>query len=90
MHLNKVIVIGRVGTRGLKLTRDEHATPTCAFTLEIDESGRGDKVYTQWILVEIISKFVEDVAEHLEPGDEVIIDGKLKYRATVDKMIGQA
>jgi hypothetical protein len=47
MHLNKCVLIGRVGEGGLKLTYDDRATPTCAFTLEVDELGRRVEMFSR-------------------------------------------
>jgi hypothetical protein len=70
MHLNKVVIIGRVGARGVKLTYDERSTPTCAFTLEVDEVGPAGKVYTSYLPVEIVGKYAEAAAERLEAAYE--------------------
>jgi single-stranded DNA-binding protein len=85
MDCNKVILIGRVGERGPKLTYDDRATPTCSFTLEVDEVSPTGKVFTSYIPVEVVGKYVEAAAERLEPGQEVMIDGKLKYKKVTDK-----
>jgi single-stranded DNA-binding protein len=89
MHLNKVVLVGRVGERGVTLTYDERSTPTCSFTLEIDEVSQVGKVYTSYLPVEIVGKYAEAAADALDPGDEVLVDGKLKYKKITDKS-GQA
>ena len=85
MHLNKAILIGRVGERGPRLTYDERSTPTCGFTLEVDEVSQSGKVFTLYVAVEVTGKFAEAAAEHLEPGQQVLVDGKLKYKKFTDK-----
>jgi single-stranded DNA-binding protein len=80
MDCNKVILIGRVGERGPKLTYDERATPPCSFTLEVDEVSPTGKVFMSYIPVEIIGKYTAAVAERLEAGQEVLVDGQLKYK----------
>ena len=39
--------------------------------------------------VEIVGKYAEDTAQSLEPGDEVLVDAKLKYRRQCDKKTGE-
>jgi single-stranded DNA-binding protein len=83
MHVNTVMLIGPVGTRGVKLSYSEQAVPTCTFWLEVEEPGKGGQLYTSYIPVEVTGKYAEDAAATLEPGDEVLLDGWLKYRSTV-------
>jgi single-stranded DNA-binding protein len=79
VHLNKVLLMGRICARGVRVTYDERAIPTCAFTLEVDELGK-DRVFTSYLPVEVVGKYAEAAAEALEPGDEVLVEGKLKYK----------
>jgi single-strand DNA-binding protein len=85
VNLKKVILIGRVGERGPKLTYSEQAVPTCTFTLELDEVNPTGKVYTSYLPVVVIGKYAEAVAERLEAGQEVLVDGKLNYKKMTDK-----
>jgi single-stranded DNA-binding protein len=68
---------------------DERAIPTCAFTLEVNESGKEGQIYTPYLSIEIMGKYAEDAAERLEPGDEVMMDGRLKDKSHVDATTGQ-
>jgi single-stranded DNA-binding protein len=85
LHLNSCLIIGRVSKTGPKLTYASSGTPTCNLVIEVDEIGRGGEVFTTYLPVEISGKYAESTAETVEPGDEVQIAGKLKYRSTVDK-----
>jgi single-stranded DNA-binding protein len=89
VHVNKVILIGRIGERGVKVTYSEQAIHTCSFVLEVDEVIQSGKVFTTWLPDEIVGKYAEDVAHSLEPGDEVLVDAKLKYRRLIDKKTGE-
>jgi single-stranded DNA-binding protein len=88
VHLNKVVLIGRIGKRGVKVTYSDQAVPTCSLTLEVDEVSQGGKVFTTCLPVESVGKYAEDMAHGLEPGDEVLVDAKLKYRRMTDKKTG--
>jgi single-stranded DNA-binding protein len=81
--MNTVMLIGRIGTRGVKLSYSEQAVPICTFWREVDEVGKGGQRYTSYIPVAVTGKCAEDAAAALEPGDEVLVDGRLKYRTTV-------
>ncbi len=81
VHLNKALIIGRVTSAGPKLTYAENGTPTVAFWLEVTELGKDGKLYTAYLPAEVVGKQAEDIAAELDPGDEICIDGKMKYRA---------
>jgi single-stranded DNA-binding protein len=77
MHLNKVMLIGRVGECGPKLTYSEQTVPTGTFTLKLDEVSPTGKVYTSYLPVAVIGKYAEAAADRLEAGQEVLVDGWL-------------
>ena len=87
MHMNKALLLGRVSSAGPKLTYPEKlgGHPTCGFWLQVDEPGKDGAIYSSYIPVEITGKHAEDVASDLNPGDEVCIDGKLRYKASIGK-----
>lgn len=62
MHLNKVLLMGRVTTAGPKLTYSEKlgGYPTCSFWLQVDEPGKDGAVFSSYIPVEITGKHAED------------------------------
>jgi single-stranded DNA-binding protein len=84
LHANHALIIGRVSKAGPKLTYAASGTPTCSFVVEVDELGKGGEVFTTYLPAEISGKYAEAVAAEVEPGDEVMISGKLKYRSGVD------
>jgi hypothetical protein len=45
LHVNLVLLVGRVSANGPHLRYAENGTPLCTFVLEIDERSQG-KVYT--------------------------------------------
>jgi hypothetical protein len=73
LHLNRELLLGRLGPRGVRLTDNASATPTCSFVLEVDKIGRDGKVYTSFHSVEITGKHAEPCAEQRLPGDEVLV-----------------
>jgi single-stranded DNA-binding protein len=86
--VNSVLVVGRVSKAGPKLTYAGSGTPTCSLVVEVDELGKGGEVFTTWIGAEISGKFAEATAAEVEPGDEVMLSGKLKYKSVVDAKTG--
>jgi single-stranded DNA-binding protein len=88
VHLNSIMVIGRISPQGPHLRYAENGTASCSFVLEVDEHSQG-KVYTTYIPIEITGKFAEQTAADVEPGDELLISGKWKYRSSVDPKTGQ-
>jgi len=84
MHVNRQILLGRIGPRGVRLTYNSAGTPICTLTLEIDKVGRDQKTYTSFHTVEITGKHAEPCAEQLLPGDEVLVEGEHQYRSTID------
>jgi hypothetical protein len=89
MHVDKIVLIGCVAERGVRVSNDERAIPTCAFTLEVDEPGKEGQIYTSYLPVEIVGKYAEAAAERLGPEDDVRIDGRRKYKSHVDATTGQ-
>jgi single-stranded DNA-binding protein len=88
VHLNSVQLIGRVGKTGPKVQYASNGHPTCMFTLEVDEPGKGGEVFTLYLPIEIWGQ-AETAAETLEPGDEVMLSCRLKYKSTVDSKTQQ-
>jgi single-stranded DNA-binding protein len=86
--VNNALIVGRVSKTGPKLSYASNGTPTCSLVIEVDEIGKGGEVFTTYLPVEISGKFAEISAGDLEPGDEVQISGKLKYKSVVDGKTG--
>src|SRR5262245_13311627 len=84
MHVNVCTLVGRVAKAGPKLSYASNGTPSCTFTLEVEELSKEGKVFTTWIPVEISGRYAESTASDLDGGDEILIAGKLKYKSVVD------
>jgi single-stranded DNA-binding protein len=84
LHINHVLIVGRVSKAGPRLSYASSGTPICALTIEVDEIGKGAEVFTTWIQAEVSGKYAEQTAGEVEAGDEVMIAGKLKYKSVVD------
>lgn len=82
--MNHILIIGRVSKNGPKLTYAASGTPTCSFVVEVDELGKGGEVFITYLPVEISGKYAEAASAEVEPGDEVQLSGKLKYKSAVD------
>jgi single-stranded DNA-binding protein len=89
MHLNRVIIVGRVSNKGPRLTYDERGIPTCSMVVEVDEPSKTGKVFTTYLPVEVVGKYAEEAADALESGDDLTVEGKLKFRSVVDAQTGQ-
>jgi single-stranded DNA-binding protein len=83
VHLNSVQVIGRVGKAGPKLQYASSGAASATFTLEVDEPSKSGETFTLFLPVEIWGQ-AERAVELLDPGDEVMLSGRLKYKSHVD------
>ena len=83
MHVNTVLLVGRIGKNGPKLSYASSGAPTCAFTLEVDEVSKTGDIFVLYLPIELWGQ-AEVAAETLEAGDEVMVSGKLKYKSVVD------
>lgn len=78
--LNKVFLLGTIGDKGVSVKfLEESGTRVASFLLKLTEPGAGDRTFTSYHLVECFGKALE-VAEGLEPGECVLVDGKLRRR----------
>jgi single stranded DNA-binding protein len=83
--LNKLIICGKVTDAGPKLTYTSEGTPQCSFTLMVEEPGRDGSPFKLFVPVELFGKQAEPVAEQVNAGDVVLVDGKLRWRSWIDK-----
>jgi single-stranded DNA-binding protein len=84
MHVNKQLLLGRIGAKGAELRYNAHGTPYCSLTLEIDKAGKDGPIYTNYHRIEITGRFSEELAVTLDPGDEILVEGEHQYRSTID------
>jgi single stranded DNA-binding protein len=83
--VNKVIVAGQVTEAGPKLTYSSEGTPQCRLTLVVEEAGKDGHVYKLFLPVEVFSAHGEWAAQHVNAGDTILVDGKLKWKSWMDK-----
>jgi single-strand DNA-binding protein len=83
--LNKVILAGQVTEAGPKLTYGSEGAPHCSFTLLVEESGKEGQAFKLFVPIEVYGAHAEWTAEHLDRGALILVDGKLKWKSTVDK-----
>ena len=89
MHVNHCLIIGRVSKNGPKLSYSSSGTPVCSLVVEVEEVGRGGETFTTYLPVEVTGKYAEQTATGIEPGDEIQVSGKLKYKNLIDQKSSQ-
>ena len=84
--MNKVILIGRL-TRDPELRHTQNGTPVANFTLAIDRSftNQGGEKETDFIDIVTWRKLAEIVANNLEKGRLVAVEGRLQIRSYDDQ-----
>jgi single-stranded DNA-binding protein len=82
--INRVILAGHVSQYGPKLNYTEQGKPQCTFTLVLT---KGD--FKTFIPVLCVGAKAEDVAEMLEGGDLVLLEGSLSWRKGRTKEAGR-
>jgi single-stranded DNA-binding protein len=85
MNINKIITCGKITDAGPKLTYSTEGSPQCGFTLMVTEPGRDGAPFKVFVPVEVFGKQAELVAEQINAGDLVLVDGKLKWKSWLDK-----
>jgi single-stranded DNA-binding protein len=89
MSINRVIVSGVISDYGCRISYTESGKPQTTFTLIAEESGREGANYKTFIPVLIVGAKAEDLAETLEAGDQVLLEGKLAYKVGKTKDAGK-
>jgi primosomal replication protein N len=89
MFINRFIGSGIIGQWGCKLHYTEHARPQVSCLLVCKELGRDGAMFKTFIPVLIVGPQAEALAETLEPGDYVLIEGKLSFQAGKTKDSGK-
>jgi single-stranded DNA-binding protein len=64
--------------------QEDESTPTVSFTVRVEEMGKDGGLFKVYVPVEAYSRLAEQAAT-LRAGELVGIEGKLKWRAYVDK-----
>jgi single stranded DNA-binding protein len=83
--INRVLLVGRVTEAGPKLTYSPGGSPQCTFTLLLEDPGPDGKRYKLFVPVDVFGKQAEPVAEQINVGDVVLVDGKLKWKSWLDQ-----
>jgi len=82
--MNKVILLGRIGTAPEVKTFD-NGGKVCRISLATDESYKdrnGQKVEaTEWHNVQFGGKSAEIAEKYLNKGDQILVEGKIKTRS---------
>jgi single-stranded DNA-binding protein len=82
MSLNSVALCGRVTDAGVKLTYLPSGSPEVKWTLALEELSKdGQQTFRLFVPVIVYGARAEVLAEILEPGDLVTVQGKLGWRA---------
>jgi single-stranded DNA-binding protein len=82
VSLNSVALCGRVTDAGVKLTYLASGHPEATLTLVVEELGKdGQQKFRLFVPVVVYGTRAEVLAETLEPGDLVTVQGKLGWRA---------
>jgi single-stranded DNA-binding protein len=89
MSLNRAILSGTVSQYGVKISWTESGKPQTSFALAASEPGKDGTSYRTFIPVLIVGAQAEDLAATLEPGDPVLLEGKLTYQSGKTKDAGR-
>jgi single-stranded DNA-binding protein len=74
--VNKAIVAGHVSSYGPKISWTESGKPQTAFTLVLEKAG-----YKTFVPCLCVGMKAEQVAETMNGGDFVLVDGSLSWKA---------
>ncbi len=78
LGINKVILLGTIGERGVTVRYRESGTPVASLSIEAKELGQNGQVFTTYVNIEVFGKGAEAAGE-LTPGTVVYVDGTLKW-----------
>lgn len=81
--MSKAQLIGNLGKPAdLKFT--DKGVPVCAFSMAV-QVGFGERAKTDWWDVKFFGQRAEKVAQYLDKGTSVFVDGRLEKREWTDK-----
>jgi single-stranded DNA-binding protein len=84
MSINRVILSSVISHGGCQLRYTPNAKPLASMTLVLEEPGFGERSTTSFktfVPVKVVGPQAETAAQELEPGDTVILEGKLSFEA---------
>jgi hypothetical protein len=83
VSLNKVVLLGAIGPRGVEMAYGASGAPYAVFVLQLDDLGTDGKLYRTYAPCEIHGRHSEE-AVALAPGQLCLIDGRLRWRRGQD------
>ncbi len=84
MAINSVVLTGMVAEPGPKMTYSSSAKPETKFTLVVSE-GKGEQTFHLYVPVFVYGAGAERVAEEVDAGDTVAVEGRLSWKSTLKK-----
>jgi single-stranded DNA-binding protein len=84
MSINHVVLTGTVADPGPKITYSATAKPETKLTLVISD-GKGEQVFHLYIPVFVYGANAERVAEDVDAGDLIAVEGRLSWKSTLKK-----
>src|SRR5262249_14207884 len=85
--INKAIVVGVVSD--LKAVPDHELKIQTSFTLRYEQPYGQGQVSKLFLPIDVVPSKAESIAEAINDGDVVLVDGSLKWRSWIDKKSGQ-
>lgn len=76
--INNAVLVGRIGKQP-DLTYSQNGTPLCKFSLAVSRRSR-DKEETDWLNIVCFGKTAEFVAQYLDKGALVGVEGRIQTR----------
>jgi single-stranded DNA-binding protein len=85
MSLNHVVLVGTCAAPSPTLTYNAaSAKPECKLTLIVSD-GKGEQTFNLYVPVFVYGANAERVAEEVEAGDLIAVDGRLAWKSTLKK-----
>ena len=82
MMINSVVLVGRIG-KDPEMKYAQSGTPICKFSLAVNR--RGEKDETDWLNIVCFGKTAEFVAQYMDKGALVGIEGRIQTSEYQDK-----
>jgi single-stranded DNA-binding protein len=85
MSINHIVLVGKCGDPGPKLTYNSAtAKPECRMTLIVEE-GKSEQIFSLYVPVFIYGPGAERAAEEVDAGDVIAVDGRLSWKSVLKK-----
>jgi len=76
--MNKVIIIGNLG-QDPELTTSKGGMSICKFSMATSEKKKNGEQETQWHRITFFDKKAEVIAQYVQKGQKLLIEGKIVY-----------